>query len=288
MFVSVRLRKTRFVVIAAALIISITAVMLVPTGANAEEQRGIKVPIIMYHSILADESLQGDYILSPIDLEKDIIYLKKNGYEPVFVKDLIDYVNGKASLPENPVILSFDDGNYNNLTYVLPLLKKYDFKATISIVGKYSEIACEEAEPSPTYSYLDWKDIKKMSESGYVEIANHTYDMHSLDGRKGCEIKNGENFDAYMQAFYNDAFKTQDLLQDNCGFSPVVFTYPYGNICDASRYLVKSCGFKASLGVEEKMNYIIKGERDCLYDLHRFNRPAFISTEDFMKRTLDL
>ena len=99
----------------------------------------------------------GDYVLSPIELEKDIVYLKNNGYEAVFVSQLIDYVENGTELPEKPVIISFDDGDYNNLTYVLPLLKKYSFKATISIVGKYSEIACEEAEPSPSYSYLDWR-----------------------------------------------------------------------------------------------------------------------------------
>lgn len=287
MFVSIKLRKTGCAVIILTLIISIVSVVFIPSEVTAQEREGIKVPIIMYHSILKDEAMWGDYVLSPIEPEKDIVYLKNNGYEAVFVSQLIDYVENGTELPEKPVIISFDDGDYNNLTYVLPLLKKYSFKATISIVGKYSEIACEEAEPSPSYSYLDWEDIKKLHESGYIEIANHTYDMHSLEGRQGSTMNKGESYEDYRQAFYNDAFKTQHLLEDNCGFSPEVYTYPYGLNCDASRHLVKSCGFKASLGVEEKMNYICRGDSDCLYDMYRYNRPSYISTEEFMKRVLN-
>ncbi|WP_124101125.1 polysaccharide deacetylase family protein [Ruminococcus sp. Marseille-P6503] len=286
MFVSIKLRKAGCAVMILTLIVSALAAVFIPSEATAQEREGIKVPIIMYHSILKNEEMWGDYVLSPIELEKDIVYLKNNGYEAVFVSQLIDYVENGKELPEKPVILSFDDGSYNNLTYVLPLLKKYGFKATFSVVGKYSEVACEDADPSPGYSYLDWKDIKKLMESGYIEIANHSYDMHSLDGRRGSLMNSGESYEDYRQAFYNDAFKTQHLLEDNCGFTPDVYTYPYGLICDASRHLVKSCGFKASLGVEEKMNYICRGDSDCLYEMYRYNRTAFESTEDFMKRLL--
>ena len=78
----------------------------------------------MYHSILKDESKWNDYVLSPVELEKDIVWLKENGYQSIFIKDLISYVNGNADLPEKPIILTFDNGSYNNLTYVLPLLEK--------------------------------------------------------------------------------------------------------------------------------------------------------------------
>ncbi len=267
------------------LMLSVAVAVFIPSRVKAQ-QEGVKVPIIMYHSILKDEAMWGDYVLSPMELEKDIIYLKSNGYEAVFVSQLIDYVENDGELPEKPVVLTFDDGSYNNLTYVLPLLTKYDFKATFSVVGKYSEIACEDAEPSPGYSYLDWNDINKLRKSGYVEIANHSYDMHSLDERRGSTMNNGESYDDYRRAFYNDAFKTQHLLEDNCNFTPEVYTYPYGLICDAARHLVKSCGFKASLGVEEKTNYVIRGDSDCLYDMCRFNRTAFESTEEFMERIL--
>lgn len=286
MFVSIRFRKTSCLAVLFVMLVSILAVVFTPKSVVAGEPPGVRVPIIMYHSILKDESQWGKYVLSPAELEKDIIYLKKNGYEAVFVSQLIDYVNNGTPLPKKPVIISFDDGDYNNLTYVYPLLKKYNFKATFSIVGKFAEAACEEAKPSPSYSCLDWQDISDLKKSGYVEFANHTYNMHCIGARKGADIKKGESYEDYRRNFFNDVFKTQDLLKENCGFEPQVFTYPYGFSSNASKHLVKCCGFKASFGVEEKMNYIVKGDKDCLYDLHRYNRPSHETTENFMKRLL--
>ena len=76
-----------------------------------------------------------------------------------------------GELPEKPIILSFDDGTYNYREYLLPLLEKYDMKATVSIVGAYTDAACEEAEPDPAYSYLDWQDVSVLRDSGQWRYA---------------------------------------------------------------------------------------------------------------------
>ena len=71
-------------------------------GANAD---GVPVPILMYHSILKDPKLQGQYILSPDELERDMIYLKEHGYTTVFVSELADAVlegrQGEQTSDEN-------------------------------------------------------------------------------------------------------------------------------------------------------------------------------------------
>ena len=286
MFVSLKIKRTTLTVLLISIVLATAGITALAHALKSEfsDNNSKQVPILMYHSILKDESKWNDYILSPVELEKDIVWLKENGYQPVFVKDLISYVNENSDLPEKPVVLTFDDGSYNNLTYVIPLLEKYDFKATFSVVGSYSEFACEEAEPSPSYSYLDWDDIKKMMKTGRAEFANHTYDLHSLNDRRGCTIKNGETYEQFRHIFLSDIFKTQHLLENNCNISPDIFAYPYGMTCEASKRLVKNSGFSASLGVEEKINSITIGNENCLYELGRFNRPAFISTEDFMKK----
>lgn len=282
MFLNIKVKR-RFVIILVVLVVvismSITAISIAVSKKHSKQ-----VPIFMYHSIVKDESSWNDYVLSPVELEKDLIWLKEHGYETVFVKDLISYVSGNLQLPEKSVVITFDDGSYNNFTYVLPLLEKYDMKATFSIVGAYSEYACEEAEPSPLYSYLDWNDIIKMDKSKHCEFANHTYNMHSLDDRQGCKIKNDETYEQFRHEFLADIFNTQHLLEDNCKISPKVFAYPFGFTCEPAQRLVKNSGFKASLGVQERINTITVGDEDCLFDLGRFNRPSFVDTESFMKK----
>ena len=57
-----------------------------------DKPKGVFVPILMYHSVLKDESRLNDYVVTPVTLEKDLIYLKENGYTTVFISDLINYV----------------------------------------------------------------------------------------------------------------------------------------------------------------------------------------------------
>ena len=81
-------------------------------------------------------------------------------------------------------MLTFDDGYYNNYYYALPLLEKYNCKAVISPIASVSEKFTETKDISVTYGHITFDDIKEMSDSGYVEIQNHSYDMHSLKSRK--------------------------------------------------------------------------------------------------------
>lgn len=286
MFLSIKFKRKQIIGIISAITACVIMIMVITSiSASAEKKAGVFVPIIMYHSILKDESRWCDYVLSPVELEKDIVYLKSNGYTPIFVNDLISYVEYGEKLPSKPVIITFDDGYYNNYTYLFPLLKKYDFKATISVVGSFTENAASE-EPDPNYSCLRWQDIKEMRDSGYVEICNHTFDMHSNDMRKGASRMSDESYEDYRGVFIKDIFKMQDLCENYCGFKPNVFTYPFGAHDESSDRLVKNCGFSASLGVEGKPNYIVEGDTDCLYYLNRYNRPSFVSTEDFMEKAL--
>lgn len=286
MFISLRLRK-RAVLCLIAVLTVLAAVITIPTPAQESETGdGIELPIIMYHSIVKDEARSGEYVITPIELEKDLLYLKQNGYNTVFVNDVIRYVKRGGELPEKPIILSFDDGTYNYREYLLPLLEKYDMKATVSIVGAYTDTACEEAEPNPAYSYLDWQDVSVLRNSGHVEICNHSYDMHRLEGRRGVSQLEGESYEDYRKIFLNDTTKLQTLCDEHCGFQPNVYTYPFGINCESSRRLVKNMGFEASLGVEGKMNIIKKGDEGCLFGLYRYNRSGVISTEEFMKKAL--
>lgn len=273
-------------IILASLLLIICFVLSV-TVSDASEETAITdpnsrtVPIIMYHSILPDPERAGEYVLPPSSLESDMLWLKEHGYRTVTAAQLADFCEGSGELPEKPVILSFDDGQLNNLTYVMPLLQKHDMCASFSIVGRYCEAACEEAEPSDLYSYMDISDLITLTQSGRAELLNHSYDMHELSERRGALQKSTESFEEYRRIFFNDTFAAQRLIKENCGFAPVCYAYPYGFSCAASRALVKICGFKCSFGVEEKLNTVTKGDKNSLYDLGRFNRPAGKSSDLF-------
>ena len=59
----------------------------------AQEEEGIRLPVLMYHSILKDPKRAGKYVVSPDTLKGDLQYLKERGYTTVVVEDLIRYVD---------------------------------------------------------------------------------------------------------------------------------------------------------------------------------------------------
>lgn len=251
--------------------------------ANSDNTDGIKVPIIMYHSILKNTKSEGKYVVTPEVFEKDMQYLINNGYQAVFVSELSDYVRNNTPLPEKPVIITLDDGYYNNYVYALPILKKYNMKASIAVVGKFTDIFSQADSHNANYSHLTWEDIKEIANSGYVEISNHTYDMHDTKGRIGCFKMKSETNEQYHDVLTKDVLKMQELLKQNSDVDCKVFTYPYGKIYNGSIPIIKEMGFLASLSCYEKINTITKDE-SCLYLLGRFNRPSGITTENFMKK----
>ena len=82
---------------------------------------GIVLPIIMYHEIKPYKARED--VITPYEIESDLKYLKANRYTTITMTDLIDYVNDQKKPPGNSIVLSFDDGHYNNYAYVFPLLK---------------------------------------------------------------------------------------------------------------------------------------------------------------------
>ncbi len=253
---------------------------------KASYEEGVMVPIVMYHSVLKDSQKSGKYIITPTTLEEDLKYLVNNGYTTITMSDLISYVYEDTPLPEKPIILTFDDGHYNNLGYAVPLLEKYHMKGIISIVGEYTDTFSKTDEANLNYSYLRWKDIKQLIASGTIEFQNHTNNLHSTsNGRMGCSKKSYESNESYSNVLSNDILTLQKKFWQNTGYMPNTFTYPFGSISKTSLPIIKQLGFKASLSCASGINYITK-DPDCLYCLKRNNRPSGITSEDFFNNIL--
>lgn len=253
----------------------------------AENSETIRFAVIMYHGLIKDEELQNTYMINPELFESDLKYLKENGYNTIVIQDLLDYFEKGIPLPENPVMLTFDDGYYNNYYYGFPLLQKYNSKAIISPIGYTADTEQGTGDKNPAYSQCDWNEYREMVESGLVEIQNHTFNLHkNTNGRKGASIKNGENYSEYHDMLIEDLEKFNQRMYEELGKKPSAFTYPFGAKSNATLKIIKEMGFKAALDCEEKMTEIITP--DDLYEIHRFLRPNNMSTSDFFENKVNI
>ncbi len=143
--------------------------------------------VLAYHD-LYDVKLQPAKRIFANTLSRDrfvehLNWIKQNNYHPVSFQQILDAREGKSKLPENAVLLTFDDGYESFYTTVFPLLKLYQYPAVIALVGKWLE-----AEPGKEVQYgktnldrkhfLNWAQIREMEASGLIEFASHSFNLH--------------------------------------------------------------------------------------------------------------
>jgi len=253
------------------------------TSAAAESgsEEGIRLPILMYHALVSQSKYQNTYFIDPSIFENDLKYLQDNGYTTVVVADLIAYVENGTPLPEKPVMLTFDDGYYNNYMHAYSLLQKYGMKAVISPVGKLTDDYSSIQNTHEYYAYLNWDRIREMSLSGVIEIQNHTYDMHHTDGTGSIKRRNGESDEAYNKRISDDFSLFQTRAVEIVGITPTAMVYPYGAYNETSEKIAHELGFKATFTCREGVNYITR-DPECLYRLKRYLRSPGKSIEQFL------
>lgn len=97
----------------------------------------INVPILVYHSVrpqIKGESPLVDYFdVTPEGFERNLTYLKGNGFSVIPFSDLVKALVEEKELPQKPIVLTFDDGWENQYVYALPLLKEYKVTATFFV-----------------------------------------------------------------------------------------------------------------------------------------------------------
>jgi len=71
-----------------------------------------------------------------LPLFKQQLEFFKNNFNVVRMEEVMDAAEGKYELPENALLLTFDDGYVDNYTYAFPLLEEYGMQGSFFIPGK--------------------------------------------------------------------------------------------------------------------------------------------------------
>ena len=250
-----------------------------PPGSRAE------LLVLMYHSLVKDESRAAEYVCPISRVESDFAWLQEQGYESVTLDRLIAFADGTDVLPPKPVLITLDDGYRNNLTLLPPLLEQYDFHAVIAVVGEYADIYTASGEDGSLHTCMSWEDTRRAAQTPRIELACHSYYFHHLGDRRGCAKKPGEEERDWAAALTADTRALQQALEERCGVSPLCYAYPFGQISPGADRLLSELGFRVTLSCSEKRSMLTSGDPACLFSLGRFNRDGRLTTAAFMART---
>lgn len=120
-----------------------------------------KVLVLNYHMV---NRMFISLAIDPEDFDWQMKYLVDHGYHTISPEELYAFLEGKGTLPDRPVLITFDDGYVDNYTNAYPILKKYNLKATIFIVTGFV---------SERKGYLTWDQLREMEQHG-ITAQSHT------------------------------------------------------------------------------------------------------------------
>lgn len=272
-------------ILVSLLLLFVLTVGAVGTDFSEEDtfSEAVSLPIVMYHHLSPKQKLWGPYVLPVDQFEQDLIYLRDNGYTTVTTADLLAFGSGEGTLPDKPVLITFDDGFESTFVYALPLLEKYGMTAVVFPIGSTTQQYTETANHVLDYSYMSWAQVAKLDVGSVIEVQCHTYDMHKLSPRKGCGPKKGESSDAYRAAFEADIEQFQMKLIEYTGHTSTALALPFGVYAKETIRLAANAGFQLVFTCSEKINRLT-GDPDELLELGRYNRPYGESSEQFFSK----
>ena len=183
----------------------------VTEAVTAPVNNGHMPKVLMYHAVLEKPfSVNTGLFVRPSDLEEQIQCLQDAGYIFLFADEY-------GWTREKSVILTFDDGYIYNYTELLPILKKYQVKATVYLIG---DLVNSQSD------YLNAEQLKEMSDSGLVQFGCHTM-SHSDMTTLSIEDVIAE-FEGCI-----------DFVKTYTGQACTTIAYPYGNYNDEITELSK-------------------------------------------------
>lgn len=259
----------------------VACLTLLAASMSAVTHAGMHTPdrnlltIIGYHEITDHErALIPQYAIKSTQFAEQIQSLKKDGFHFISVDQLIKANQGSYKLPKKPLLLTVDDGYQSFYKYAYPIVKEQRVPVVLSVVGSWIETQGQQVsfgdQKIPRNDILTWAELKEMQDSGYVEIGNHSYDLHRgiLGNPQGNsepaattrlyspESKSYESDQAYATRIYTDLKKNNEVLQKHGIRSPRVMVWPYGQYNMKTVEIAKQLGMPITITLDDGGNNV--------------------------------
>lgn len=246
-----------------------------PQPLSSQEWLPNRVLALAWHDVEDTDPDQAFVSVRTDHLINQLAWLRENDYQPVSIDQIIQASEGKTTLPDRAVLLTFDDGYSSFYTRVFPLLKAYQWPAVLAPVGTWLDTPADQPvhfgdQEVERSRFLTWEQVREISQSGLVEIASHTYNLHR--GVRGNP--QGNEQPATAARIYNPRTNTYESeadfrrrieedvrtitarLKSATGKTPRVWVWPYGRVDGTTLQIVQDNGYSIAMKLEDGLVHV--------------------------------
>lgn len=213
------------------------------------------IPVLMYHSIKNDKN--NPLVVQPELFKSQMQYLKDNGYTTLSMSELVNFMKYNKKVPKKSVVITFDDGYEDNYINAYPILKHYNFKATIFIITDL----CNQGG-----LYIKFPQMREMIKNG-IEIGCHT-----LDHSKLSKLTYDEQL--------NNLIQSKKVIDEKLGINCRYLSYPYGKYNKATINALRKAGYEMAFTTKGKWAYKSNG----IFTLNRVYVGGLLTMNEFKQR----
>lgn len=220
-----------------------------------------RVIVLMYHGVAPKPSDAGTL---PADkLERQLELMKRNNFHWITMDQYRNFILYGAAVPDNAVLLTFDDGYESLYQYAYPLLRKYGAPAASFLITDTI------GNPKhPGLPKLTWEQVAEMRKGG-ISFYSHTNDTHyyaptdssgkhlipALKGRIYLKDKGRrETEKEYEARIRADLARANEVLEQKLGEPNHVLAFPYGAFSKPVLSISKELGIDITFTVKEGLD----------------------------------
>ena len=211
---------------------------------SPEKRENLQIAGFVYHRF--GDNRYPDTNISLEDFEQQLSFLADNNFKVVSMGKAVELFYSKDTIPEKVVVITVDDAYKSFLTGAFPLLRKYNFPATLFV----------STQMVGNPDYLTWNEIKMLQKNG-IEIGNHSHGHHYFLNSEDGKLP---------EQFKKDLEKAEELFRVNLNYIPDLYAYPYGEYNSQMKNILRSKNYKVALA----QNSGVIDHRSDFYALPRF------------------
>lgn len=232
---------------------------------HSDEMKNLKV--LAYHAVSDVENFKNQ-----------LRYLKKQ-YNLVSLDQLIRFFHSNQELPEKPLLITFDDGDFTLYKNAFPILRKENIPAAVFVITELlnttrpfwwneiefylgekegnkkvwevkewpnqdrlaylSTLRKNNSEALPSSRQLNSTEVAEMHKSG-ITIANHSH-SHPM-------------FNQCSEQEMEEEFRRSTEVLESLGLESKAFAYPNGNFSDSAEKILLKHRIKVAFLFDHKIN----------------------------------